>query len=34
MKYVDKYDIKMVDFTLFFPEEDDVVEPGELSVVT
>jgi hypothetical protein len=28
-KYEDKYDIKMQDFTFMFPEEDEVIEPGE-----
>lgn len=34
VKYLDKYDIKMVDFTTVFPEEDDVIEPGEKGYVT
>jgi hypothetical protein len=34
VKYQDKYDVKLLDFTLNFPEEDEVVEPGEKGFVT
>lgn len=34
VKYLDKFDIKMVDFTVMFPEEDEVIEPGEKGYVT
>jgi hypothetical protein len=33
VKYLDRYDIKMEDFTFMFPEEDEVIEPGEKGVV-
>jgi hypothetical protein len=28
-KYMEKFDIQIIDFTYMFPDEDDVVEPGE-----
>jgi hypothetical protein len=34
IKYLDKYDLKIIDFTIMFPEEDEVVEPGEEGYVT
>ncbi len=34
MKYAEKYDLKMQDFTFIFPEEDDVIEPGEKGFIT
>jgi hypothetical protein len=34
MVYQEKYDIQMTDFTIMFPEEDDVIEPGEQAFVT
>jgi hypothetical protein len=34
VKYLDKYDIKIQDFTFIFPEEDEVIEPGEKGIVT
>jgi len=33
VKYLDKYDLKMEDFVFIFPEEDQVIEPGEKGVV-
>lgn len=34
VKYLEKYDIQMKEFTIMFPEEDDVIEPGEQAFVT
>jgi hypothetical protein len=34
VKYLQKYDIQMQDFTFMFPEEDEVIEPGEKAYVT
>ncbi len=34
MKYLDKYDVKMTDFSISFPEEDAIIEPGEKGFVT
>ena len=34
VKYPQKYDIQMLDFTFMFPDEDEVIEPGEKAFVT
>lgn len=34
MKYQEKFNIKMQEFTFMFPDEDDVIEPGEKGFVT
>lgn len=34
IKYQEKFDIRMLDFTYMFPEEDGVVEPGEKGFIT
>ena len=34
IKYQERYDVKLLDFTINFPEEDEVVEPGEKGFVT
>jgi hypothetical protein len=34
VKYPEKYDVKMLEFSIMFPEEDEVVEPGEKGFVT
>ena len=34
VKYLEKFDIQMLDFTFMYPEEDEVIEPGEQGFVT
>lgn len=34
VKYLQKFDIQMVEFTFMYPEEDEVIEPGERAIVT
>ena len=34
VKYLEKFDIQMLDFTFMYPEEDEVIEPGERGFVT
>jgi hypothetical protein len=29
IKYSDRYDIRIKDFDIEFPEDDEVIEPGE-----
>ncbi len=33
-KYLEKYDVKILDFTHNFPEEDGIVEPGETGFIS
>ena len=33
-KYLDKYDLKLVDFGIIFYEEDGIIEPGEKAYIS